>query len=186
MKFKEIFVDFDETIVNSVLRVCEIYNEKFDSNVRWQDTKLWCMKDVCPLFEKGEINDIFSSDLFFKKLSFKEDMFEVLSELSKDYKITVVSIGTENNCQNKKKFIEDKLPFVSKSVLLPAEKGNIIMDKSSVDMSGGIFIDDAEDNLFSSNADVKVLYQNLPNTEWNSKWDGERIKYWSNFYKYFI
>jgi len=60
-----------------------------------------------------------------------------------------------------------------------------VMDKSSVDMSNGIFIDDVEDNLFSSNAKLKVLYENIPNADWNSKWRGERIKSWYDVYKYF-
>ena len=42
-------------------------------------------------------------------------------------------------------------------------------------MSNGIFIDDNEKNLFTSNAEIKILFKNIENTEWNSKWDGDYV-----------
>jgi len=184
-KFNEIFVDFDETIVNSLMGICNIYNNRYNLDANWRNSKLWSLKDVCPLFKDGEVVDLFSSDPFFKGLTLKEGSFEVLTELSKDYIITIVSIGTMENCSKKLEFINANFPFVSKSILIPVEKDKLVMDKSSVDMSNGIFIDDVEDNLFSSNAAMQILYENIPNTDWNSKWHGERIKSWYDFYKYF-
>ena len=185
MKFKEIFVDFDETIANSLKEVCNIYNEKYNEDAIWQRTKVWSLKDECPILKKDELTDMFSLDKFFDNLTLKYGAYEVLSELSKDYTITIVSIGTMENCSKKSVFINANLPFVSNSILIPFEKDRLVMDKSSVDMSNGIFIDDVEDNLFSSNAKLKVLYENIPNADWNSKWRGERIKSWYDVYKYF-
>ena len=186
VRFNEIFVDFDETIVNSLKEICKIYNNKYNLHSNWKNSKLWSLKDECPLFNAGEVEDLFSSDSFFRNLTLKEGAFEVLTELSNDYPITIVSIGTTQNLSKKEKFINEKLPFVSKSVLIPVEKNKLIMDKSSVDMSNGILIDDVEDNLFSSNATMQILYENIPKAEWNSKWTGERINDWYDFYKYFV
>lgn len=100
-KFNEIFVDFDETIVNSLMEICSIYNNRYNLDVNWRNSKLWSLKDVCPLFKNGEVVDLFSSDSFFKGLTLKEGSFEVLAELSKDYPITIVSIGTTETAQRK-------------------------------------------------------------------------------------
>jgi len=185
MRFKEIFVDFDETIVNSLKAVCGIYNDKYNADAHWMDSRVWSLKDECPLLKDGEVTDLFSEDSFFRRITLKDGAFEVLTELAKDYPITIVSIGTTKNCTKKESFINANLPFVSRSILIPVEKNKLVMDKSSVDMSNGIFIDDVEDNLFSSNAAMQILYENIPNTDWNSKWRGERIKSWYDIYKYF-
>lgn len=185
-KFNKIFVDFDETIVDSLKSVCSIYNGIYNARADWRKSRLWSLRDECPLLNRHSLLEIFSSDSFFRTLTFKTGAFEVLTELSKDYPITVVSIGTVENCAKKECFINANLPFVSNYVLISGEKDNLIMDKSSVDMSGGIFVDDVEDNLFSSNAAMQILYENLPKAEWNSKWQGERIKSWYDLYKYFM
>jgi hypothetical protein len=52
-------------------------------------------------------------------------------------------------------------------------------------MKHGIFVDDVEKNLMSSNAKKKVLFENTPNTEWNRNWCGNRIQTWEEIYKYF-
>jgi 5'(3')-deoxyribonucleotidase len=163
-----------------------LYLQIYNAEANWTKSRLWSLKDECPLLNRTKLLKMFSDDSFFRNLTFKTGAFEVLSELAKDYPIIIVSIGTKENCSKKKDFIDANLPFVSKSILIAGKDENLIMDKSSVDMSDGIFIDDVEDNLFSSNAAMKILYENIPNAEWNHKWRGERINNWYDFYKYIV
>jgi len=45
------------------------------------------------------------------------------------------------------------------------------MDKSSVLMGkGDIMIDDNQENLFSVDAEYRILFENIPNTDWNNEW----------------
>ena len=55
-------------------------------------------------------------------------------------------------------------------------------DKSCVDMSGGIFIDDSSNNLITSNADIKFCFgKEYP---WNKDWTGIRFKRWMSVLTY--
>jgi 5'(3')-deoxyribonucleotidase len=185
-RFKEIFVDFDDTLTESLRSFCDIYNTRYTKDVVWQDIKAWDCRDQCLELQDNELLDIFSSDQFFKNLKVKHFAKEVLTNLAYTYPITIISIGTYDNCSKKAKYIKTNFPFVSKTILIASnKKDKLPMDKSFVDMKNGIFIDDVESNLTSSNAKKKVLFETVLNTEWNRNWRGDKIKNWEEIYKYF-
>jgi len=187
-RFKEIFVDFDDTLTESLRSFCDVYNTRYSKDVNWKNVKAWNCKDQCPELQNGELLDIFSSEQFFRSLKVKGFAKEVLENLTYtyDYPITIISIGTYDNCSKKAKYIKTYFPFVSKTILIASgKKDKLPMDKSFVNMKNGIFIDDVEKNLISSNAKKKVLFETIPNTEWNKNWRGEKIRDWEEIYKYF-
>ena len=49
-------------------------------------------------------------------------------------------------------------------------------DKSHIDMTDCIFIDDSVSNLKTSNAPIKILFG--PKYDWNYEWDGIRCQTW--------
>ena len=53
---------------------------------------------------------------------------------------------------------------------------NRYSDKSHIDMSGGIIIDDEINNLLTSNAPQKICFGDV--CEWNKDWTGERLFNW--------
>lgn len=182
---KEIFVDFDDTLTESLKSFCDVYNKRYSKQANWENIRQWNCKDECAELKDGELLDIFSSDLFFRNLKPKKFVNEVLTDLSCYYSITVVSIGTYDNCSKKAKYIKNNFPFVSKSILIASNKKNDLpMDKSFVNMKNGVLIDDVEKNLFSSNAKQKILFENVKCTEWNKNWKGKRINSWQEIYKY--
>jgi len=187
-KFKEIFVDFDDTLTESLKSFCDVYNTRYTKDIDWKEIKAWDCRDQCPDLLDGELLDMFSCEQFFKNLKVKPFAKEVLENLFYTYNIpiTVISIGTYENCAKKSKYIKSHFPFVSKTILIAFNKENKLpMDKSFINMKHGIFVDDVEKNLMSSNAKKKVLFENTPNTEWNENWRGDRIKNWEELYKYF-
>lgn len=102
-------------------------------------------------------------------------------ELSKEYEISVVTVASSISLPKKKIFIEKNLPFIKEVVGISHGES-----KSSVDMSGAIFFDDAEKNLNDSNATKKVLFENVPGAEWNKNWNGEKVREWPEAYKFFV
>lgn len=94
---QNLFIDFDSTLVDSIKTFCYVYNHlyQYHSNFKPADyTKIqrWDFKDVCPLVQ--DVNEIFESQYFFKRLEFFPYAKEVVHELSKKYNVIICSIGT--------------------------------------------------------------------------------------------
>jgi len=177
---KKLFVDMDSTITDSIKSYCTVYNSIYNykegfKNAVAERVNQWDLKDECPLVENPE--HIFSSRLFFTELEFMPNAYEVLERLSTQYELIICSIGTYDNISLKSIWIQRNLPFIKNSILIVND--GCKMDKSVIRMSDSIFLDDHANNLFTSNAEFKILFgKEYPwNTEW-LKQGGRRIKTW--------
>jgi 5'(3')-deoxyribonucleotidase len=103
MKLKRrIFLDFDQSTTNSIQKVCELYNEDFSSHPnfihsRWEYVNDWNFVDECKLITRKEIDAYFESERFFTNLQFMDNGEKIIKELSEDFDIHIVSMGTEKN-----------------------------------------------------------------------------------------
>lgn len=176
----KLFVDVDGTLTNSIEAFCYTYNHiyQYHNNFKpanWIKVNKWDFSDQCPLLKNAEdVENIFSSKIFFKRLQFMPNAKEVLYELNKKYEIIIVSIGTPLNVARKSIWLYQHLGFV-KDVILITNKGTK-MDKSCIDMKDGILIDDHIHNLISSNAKTKICFGK--EYEWNKDFQGIRAKNW--------
>lgn len=157
----KIFIDFDNTIVDSTKAICGMYNSSFSNAngfIPADPTKCkdWNFKDVCPLASEQWLNNCFNKRDFFANLQLMDSAYEVIRRMSKKYEIYIVSIGDFRNLSYKSLFIEANLPFVNNVILIKNENCN--MNKEIVDMSDGILIDDNIENLKSSNAMQKFIF----------------------------
>lgn len=179
-----LFIDFDNTIVNSTKAFCDIYNLRYYNHPNfikadWQKSYLYNFSDVCPLLKnKEEVENIFCSETFFNILEFiNNNTFNVIEELSYKYKIIIPSIGWPKNISLKSLWIENKLPMIKEFILI--NNGDCSMDKRIIDMSGGIIIDDVASNL-NCNAERKICfgYKHDKNEEWTGEWckDWSKVK----------
>jgi 5'(3')-deoxyribonucleotidase len=168
-----LFVDFDGVITNSVAAYCDAYNtinyEK--DNFVPADYALvnrYDLSDQCPLVNtQDKVREIFASYEFWTWLTFMDGAKETLKMLSDKFNVIICSIGTNINLSRKAKWIDRYLPFINSCVLI--NNANNFMDKSIVNMSDGILIDDVASNLTSSNAKHKICFgkiypwnENLP------------------------
>ena len=97
---------------------------------------------------------------------------ETLDELKDTYDITIVSSGYSPNLKAKEAWIQENLPYCKFiGVNLKEYK-----DKSHVNMSDGVFIDDSMHNLVTSNAVINVCFGD--EYEWNKGWTGFRCSNW--------
>lgn len=153
-----LYLDFDETIVESNISFLSIANKKFNTNKQVCDVKRWDYTDLFPITPK-EVEDIYASDEFFGNLKFKHLAKETIDRFKDIFNIHVISKGTYQNLENKRIWINENIGDVEFT-------GIIVGNKNILDMSDGFFVDDRVDNLHHSNAKIKILLKNENNFKW--------------------
>ena len=179
---KTIFIDMDCTLYNTVKRITEIYDEDFQyysdyKKIPWEEVTSWNFNELSAAPEKY-IDHYFNQKRFFDKVEMYPYAKEVIDKLSDKYRIVFVSHGYSPNLRLKREYIKNNFPYADFiGVNLKEHK-----DKSCVDMSGegNIFIDDTPNNLYSSNADIKICYGIY---DWNSTFTNtdNQAQYWRAF-----
>lgn len=159
----DLFLDFDDTICLTSKQFVKLANKKYKKEENWNNINRWDFKDLYPEITNNDIDNIFSSEDFFVDLELCENCLDVINSIKNLVNIHIATIGTDKNLKNKMKWIKENLnvDFNFNGIL---DAG--INDKSSIDMSGAIFVDDRTDNLRSSNANIKILYKNYHNYSW--------------------
>ena len=188
MNKPKFFVDMDITIVDSIKKICEVYNTIYQYHPEFKPAdpnkiQQYNFKDVCPLLPTAL--DIFEHELFFKNLEFiNHNTYEVLEKLNDMYQLIVVSVGTPLNLALKSIWLRDRLPFIKDYILLYND--GCVMNKSVVNMQGegNVFLDDIPSNLESTNCDNKILFGKI--YPWNEGWHGDWCLDWSEVEERFL
>ena len=147
--------------------------------IHWTDISTWDFKE-CTCAKSKHIKRYFTRPQFFEEVIFMDNAKELLDRLKEKYEIIIVSMGTQPNLFGKEIWIKDNLPF-AKFIGINMEK---YKDKSSIDMSGGILIDDEQRYLESSNAKEKICFGEK--YEWNEEWKGKRCFNWTELERYLM
>lgn len=155
-----IYLDFDNTIVESNKRIIEILNNKYHTSKTEADIKDYQFNSIYPISEKEKL-DIFESDEFYSGLEFKPQVLEVLNKYKDLYKIVIVSKGTNDNLVKKEQWIMSHLPYKVKFIGLSGQT----FSKKTIDMSNGIQIDD-NFGCLKTNAALKILYKSFNQFPW--------------------
>ena len=175
----KLFIDFDNTLVNSTAAICEVYNEEYKSHVGfvpadWRQSQLYDFSDICPLASPDVIEWMFAQDEFFENLWPLPYAREAIRKLKQDFELYIVSIGTPLNLSKKSYYISKVFPMIDNVILLGTK--SCAADKSIVDMSDGCMIDDSLQALNSSNADVKIVFG--PELKYNKTNQYMRLPSW--------
>ena len=176
----KLFIDFDNTIANSSEVIVDMLNEHFDKNENFEKLRKYDFSDLFPECSYWDIEKFFNSDEMFERLKIFPNMIETVDAF-KDFfdEISIVTIGTKDNLENKKRFLkENNLELTFYGI-----ENNGRSDKSSVDMHNGVFIDDHIGCLHSSNAKIKILMKNVENGEWNKVEPNDDIYVENNWYE---
>ena len=176
----KLFIDFDNTIANSSEVIVDMLNEHFDKNENFEKLRKYDFSDLFPECSYWDIEKFFNSDEMFERLKIFPNMIETVDAF-KDFfdEISIVTIGTKDNLENKKRFLkENNLELTFYGI-----ENNGRSDKSSVDMHNGVFIDDHIGCLHSSNAKIKILMKNVENGEWNRVEPNDDIYVVNNWYE---
>lgn len=167
---QKIFLDFDNTLVESNKRIIEILNKRYGLNKTENDLKDYYYASIYNKVTKEEIENIFASDEFFEGLEFKPLAYELFNKYKDKYEIVITTKGNSYNLELKKAWIRDNL---GKDISFIGLTGNS-HDKSSVNMNGGIQIDD-NSNCLKTNASVKILYRDNHDYPWQRKYTNKNI-----------
>lgn len=176
----KLYIDFDGTIVDTIKRICDIYNEDYSfyngfTPVHPDEIQTWDF-DELKLSNRKAINQYFNQPRFFNEGL--EDMFhacDVINQLHDDgHTIIVVSTGSVPNLRLKKAWLKNHIAF---DEFIGVDIGTY-KNKDHINMKGGVFIDDMTNNLKGSNAMRKICFGH--EYEWNKDWRGERCSSWDN------
>ncbi len=160
-----IFIDFDNTVVESNKRIIEMINDKYGLSKTEEDLKDYNFQSIYPISVKEKI-DMFESDSFYDNLDFKPGFENFIKNYASDFEIVFVSNGTTKNNKKKKEWLKTMLPYQNWNFdFIGIGEDNSFLNKSRVDMSGAIQIDDCFDCLLT-NASIKVLYKDFNNFKW--------------------
>ena len=155
-----IYLDFDNTIVESHKRIIEIINNNYNVNKKESDLIDYGYKSIYPLSQE-QVVQFYESDDFFENLTFKPMAFEVYNKYKDLYNIIITTKGTDKNLKKKEKWLRDNL---DKNINFIGATGNS-KDKSAIDMKDGIQIDDICDCL-NTNAKLHILYKSFNDFDW--------------------
>lgn len=179
---KKLYIDFDGTIVNTMKAIIDLYNEDFQyyknfKKINWIDINTYYF-DECNCATSSYISTYFNQQRFFDRLEYLDNAKEVLDRLSHQYEIIIVSSGFSPNLRAKEIWIKDNIPYAK----FIGVNLKMYSDKSHIDMSDGIFIDDSSHNITSSNAKHKICFGEV--YDWNKYNDEKRCLNWYELEKY--
>jgi len=182
MKFDKIILDFDEVIVDTIDAILHTYvHDKFNSYINFKKVLdrmyNWDMMDVLPLWTIHQLNDCFGREEFFFNLGIKEGVYKFLEMCNdKNIKVLICTKGSNKNISLKAKFIQEHFPEIETIYMNMSGHGSDI-GKQMIDMKGAIFVDDNENNLFSSNASEKICFGTYGfDKQWNENWTGLKVR----------
>jgi 5'(3')-deoxyribonucleotidase len=189
MDKQKIYLDIDNTITNSTKAFVLVYNTLFKSKTNfipadWQKVDVWSFQDQCTLLKDTKsVEDIFKTNLFFSYLEFiNENTYEIIKEINEEYNIILVSIGTFSNISLKAEWCRFNLPCIKEAIFLVNANGK--MNKSAINMSDGIIIDDVASNLESSNAKNKICFGERH--QWNRDYQGNHCLNWTEIRNFLL
>lgn len=186
MDKRKLYIDFDSTIVNSIKRICEMYNEDYKDKpnfkfARWEYVEKFNFSDQCNLAKDGVVKKYFNTKRFYQGLEFMESAKEIIELLSQKFDIYVPSLGYTTNLKYKNIWLKENLSCIKK--FIPCHF-NLCKDKAHIKMSNSILIDDNAGILITSDADLKICYGDL--YDWNKNWDGNRCWNWTEVYDFLM
>lgn len=177
-------MDFDGVIVNTIKAIVDLYNKDFKyyrnyELINWWDINSWEFRELSCASRKY-INTYFNQERFFDILEFMPFALESINKLKQKYDITIVSMGNYPNLKLKEKFIKKYFKDV-KFIGIDFKEYN---DKSHIDMSDGIVVDDSCNILINSNAKIKICFGDV--YLFNQEWKGIRLVNWTDLCNYLL
>ena len=171
-----IFVDFDDTIVDSVENVIRIANNRYGQKVTINDITRWSFDGVYDGVDEQDIVNIFYEDDFFKTLKIKNHAIVTLSKLSARNEIIIATKTTPKGFEKKYKWMKQNLKPVCKHIDILGF--NLQQMKYVPAMEESIMIDDNVQFLKESKALYQIFYNNHRPFDATQEWDGLEVDNW--------
>ena len=182
--FYKIILDFDGVIGASISSMCkslETIRNLPEGTYNPKLVKKWNFEDVIPELDHDRVNDMFESDIFWRNLKPINGAIEFINKYRDD--IVICTIGTNKNIQKKLAWIEKHLGKVDVlPIIINIGSHHTAIDKSVIDMTNCILVDDNVNALDTSNAKYKILFDEFG--EWNAEWQLTNKNYYKKYSSY--
>lgn len=183
-KKRKLYIDVDNTFLDSIGRITAMYNEDFSAYPKYKfvhpcQINTWGFEEL-KLADKDYINMYFNQPRFFKNVGFMDNAKEVVDRLKEHFDITFVSMGSYANLRLKEKWLKENVPYAKFKGL----NTETYYDKSSIDMSDGVQIDDMTKMLETSNAATKICFGD--DYPWNESCNFHRCRNWYDVGRYLM
>lgn len=193
-------------IANSIDAIISLYNDDFQAypdyhHIKSSDIHTWNFEE-CNCGSNEIFDTYFNTPRFFNNLKFMEHADTFIWLLSYQFDFVIVSSGNTPNLELKQQWINDKLKlYINDTKMINQGKVDFIgvdfknyNDKSHINMSNGIFVEDTHYNLETSNAKHKIVFGeqypwNIENEVNHESGLGEsytRCKNWMELYQEII
>ena len=179
-----LYIDIDGVLIDTVSIIKRMYDEDFSLYPDWKPVKVkdidtWDFKEL-ELANRCYFDRCFENSRYFRYADeLLDDSFIQLFLKNNLFKITFVSLGTQKNLQLKYSWLNKH--FGDYFVDYIGLYSNEVADKSSIDMSDGILIDDSYRNLSTCNAKKCICFGDI--RSWNEAWTGDRAEDWQDVYE---
>jgi len=177
LKIERIAIDLDGVVLDSISRICDLYNTDYQyytgfTPIKPEDIHTWDFDELnCATREL--IDAYFCTPRFFEGVKMMSCSKWIIDKLSDEYEINFVSSGKMPNLRLKEIWKKKYYPYAR---LIGVDIDNH-EDKAHIKMGDCVFIDDVSRNLRTSNAPIKICYGKV--YPWNEDWDGIRCETWS-------
>lgn len=173
---KTLYIDLDGVAINTIEAIVRMYDDDFSTysdyeKIPWTEINTWDFTELkCASSEY--INMYFNQKRFFDFVQPMDNFDEIVNRLKDRFSIKLCSMGYTPNLRRKELYIQEHYPFAE----FIGVNFKSFPDKSHIDMSDGVIIDDSISNLQHSNAQLKILFgEDYP---WNKGWTGFRCYNW--------
>ena len=159
----KIFLDCDDTIMNSSECIIDLLNKKNGTNKTIRDLKDFHYRSIDKMLTDEDVIRLFESDEFWDSVDYNNGFLEIKDFIDSNFDVEVVSCGTELNLKKKKEKLKP-LGYKFTGILI---KDDSNLCKKCIDMQNGIQIDDNMSSMSNTNAAIKILFQNNSDFTWN-------------------
>lgn len=159
----KIFLDCDDTIMNSSECIIDLLNKKNGTNKTIRDLKDFHYRSIDKMLTDEDVIRLFESDEFWDSVDYNNGFLEIKDFIDSNFDVEVVSCGTELNLKKKKEKLKP-LGYKFTGILI---KDDSNLCKKCIDMQNGIQIDDNMSSMLNTNAAIKILFQNNSDFTWN-------------------
>ena len=163
----KIFLDCDDTIINSSECIIDLLNRKNGTNKTIRDLKDFNYRSIDKTLTDKDVIKLFESDEFWDSVNYNNEFLSAKDFIDSNFDVTVVTCGTELNLKKKANKLNSLGYGTGNNFVGVLIEDNSNLCKKSIDMHLGIQIDDNMSSIENTNAAVKILFQNNNNFTWN-------------------
>lgn len=163
-----LYVDADDTILDSSKAVIEMLNEKYNLSPAKTilDLEDWNYHSICDEVTANEVTEIYNSKEFFDRVKIKDGFKKFWNKHKDKFELKIVTKGTKENLDKKQKYFKENIPEAEVIGVGFTTEDLSDFGKKHIDMRNGIQIDDRTDSL-NTNAPIKILLTHGVQLPWN-------------------